>query len=147
MRSQEGTSPTRAPPHFGTPLLRLLRAMTYLRQKETHRDKLWTLLTIFYSFDRALWDFFQEADQEPAGSKGGSGQKDRVLPTALLHYKGDPPGQRCHFCRIMYLPAAAQAESRDRAAKTSPAFTQAPRMIPIVIQPRTGCTGMSPPMP
>lgn len=41
--------------------------MTYLRQKETHRDKLWTLLTIFYSFAGALWDLFQEIDQEPAG--------------------------------------------------------------------------------
>lgn len=42
----------------GSPLLCLLHAVTYPRQKELHQDKLWTLLTIFCSpFARVLGDF------------------------------------------------------------------------------------------
>lgn len=42
----------------GSPLLHLLHAATYSRQKEMHQDKLWTLLTIFRSpFAGVLGDF------------------------------------------------------------------------------------------
>ena len=57
--------------------------------------------------------FFQERHEEPAGSKGGSGQQDRALPTVLPHPKAVSPGQTRHFCSITYLPAASRAESRD----------------------------------